>query len=292
MLLPAIQAAREASRRASCKNNLKQIGVAVLNFHDTMGHMPPPSIPAKSGAGGGFFNTWGSAFVVILPYLEESNRYALFNPERNVTSATNLPITSSSIPVYLCPSMRLPRDVPATDCDERLGAASYIISTRTEHASWALSNPESAKRIMNGAFTYPTPGTAYELELKHFLDGTSKTLLVGEINYGLSDWKWSSCASQNGQIKWGEQTWADGYWFNAWGHIDWLFYEQFAQSSYNAQTQVNAKTTQRVFRSDHPGGAQFVMVDGSVQFIPETIDYPVLRALVTRAGGEVDVELD
>ncbi len=288
LLLPAIQAAREAARRCSCTNNLKQTGIAVHNYHNAAGNLPPPSIPASDKGDNGFFNTWGSAFVLILPYLEESDRFSKFDPAKNVTSPTNLPVTSSSIPTYLCPSMRLPRDVPALDCAELLGPGSYIISTRVEHASWAFSSSDSAKKVMNGAFSYPTPGKAYALSLMHFLDGTTKTLLVGEINYGLSDWKWNSCVSQAGQIKWGEQTWADGYWFNAWGHINWLFYEQFGRSSYNATRQIDSTKTQRVFRSDHPGGAQFVFVDGSVRFVPDTIDYPVLRALVTRAGDETN----
>ena len=75
----------------------------------------------------------------------------------------------------------------------------------------------------------------------------------------------------------------------AWGHLDWVQYEQFGVSLYNAdKIQFNNK---KVFRSDHPGSAQFVYVDGSVHFVPQEIDYPVLRALVTRAGGETENSL-
>jgi prepilin-type processing-associated H-X9-DG protein len=97
----------------------------------------------------------------------------------------------------------------------------------------------------------------------------------------------------NGSARWGDQTWAHGYWFYAWGHINWKIYALGKRSFYN-RSQVAADEMSilqkllRVFRSDHPGGAQFVYVDGSVKFVPEEIEYPVLRALVTRAGDEVN----
>jgi prepilin-type N-terminal cleavage/methylation domain-containing protein/prepilin-type processing-associated H-X9-DG protein len=288
LLLPAIQSAREAARRTSCANNLKQIGLAVHNYQAAKNHLPPP---LAYPTGGVIQPEASSTFVILLSYMEESARFAGFDPTQSVTSHTNLPTTSGLISTYACPSMGLPRDVPALDCGESLGPGSYLISTRVEYASWVLTsnNPTLIKQHMNGAFNFAAPGTPYDLDFSHFLDGTSKTLLIGESNYGFSDWVWGNCG-RAGQPKWGDQTWAKGYWPFAWGHIDWLTYEHFGKSSYNArQILVN---NQRVFRSDHPGGAQFVFVDGSVRFVPETIDYPVLGALVTRAGGETVTAFD
>ena len=127
------------------------------------------------------------------------------------------------------------------------------------------------RKRMDGAFTVPIPGRNYQLDYEHFLDGTSKTLLVGETNFGLSDWNWKAdeCSSCAGQTKWGDQTWAIGYWVYSWGNIDWLSYEQLGVSSYNTRLALNGFATYRVFRSDHPGGAQFVFVDGSVHFVPQ-----------------------
>jgi len=228
-------------------------------------------------------------FVLLLPYLEEGNRYAGFEPTKSVMSKTNLPTTSGTVSTYICPSMSLPRDVPATDCGEQFGPGSYIISTRTEYDSYKVAVGE-----LDGAFTRPAPGIAYRLSFRQFVDGTSKTLLVGETNYGLVDWRWKAddCAALADQTKWGDQKWAEGYWAYAWGHIDWDLYRQVGISSYNADALHRTPETQRVFRSDHPGGAQFVFVDGSVHFIPDTVNYPVLRALVTRAGGETDYNFD
>jgi prepilin-type processing-associated H-X9-DG protein len=97
----------------------------------------------------------------------------------------------------------------------------------------------------------------------------------------------------NGAPKYGDQTWAHGYWFHAWAHINWRIYELSGRGYYNRSRILPDEMPEqqklyRVFRSDHPGGAQFVYVDGSVHFVPDTIEYPVLRALVTRAGDEVD----
>ena len=107
------------------------------------------------------------------------------------------------------------------------------------------------------------------------------------MNYGIVELTWEKCpgmvGSPNGAIRHGRP--AIG--FDAWGHIDWATYDASGKTSYNSSRIVTDRThISRVFRSDHPGGAQFVFVDGSVHFVPETIDYPVLRALVTRAGEE------
>jgi prepilin-type N-terminal cleavage/methylation domain-containing protein len=279
LLLPAIQAAREAARRCSCTNNLKQIGLATLNYQSTKRHLPPPmALPENSPVQ----PEASSTFVVLLPYLEESTRFATFEPTKSVQNKANLPTTGGIVDTYLCPTMALPRDIPATDCGEKLGPGSYIISTRTEYSSAKVMAGD-----LDGAFDVPLASGTYSLDLKHFIDGTSKTFLIGEINYGHRDLKWSDCPARINQVKWGDQTWAKGYWPYAWGHIDWNLYETLGFASYNHFSKlVNGNASLRVFRSDHPGGAQFVHVDGSVHFVPDSIEYPVLRAMVTRAGEE------
>ena len=275
MLLPAVQSAREAARRMSCANKLKQIGLATYLYENTERHMPPPNTGAT-------FEQLGSTFVLLLPYLEEWASAAEYDPEKSVTSVVNLPTTSRTVPAYLCPSMFLPRAVPNTTCGEQLGPGSYMISTRTKY------DAQNLKR-MDGAFVQPRAGGRYPLGLEHFTDGTSKTLLIGETNYGLRDLLWTDCPGLVGSVKWGDQTWAEGYWALSWGHIDLDKHELFGYAAYN-KTQNFGNATLRVFKSDHPGGAQFVYVDGSVHFVPDTINYPVLSALVTRAGEETDYD--
>ncbi len=268
LLLPAIQTARECSRRVSCKNNLKQIGVAVQNYHSAMRHLPPPKL------GGGQFNALGGTFVALLPYLEENTRFAQYDAAKTVDDPHNLPISGKPVDIYLCPSMALPRAVPEPVSDEKVGPGSYIISTRTDYSNFTN---------LDGAFDNPRDDGTYTLGMQHITDGTSKTLLVGEINYGLQKMLWTTSPELNGTSKWGDQTWAHGYWALAWGHMAAKF-----PAVYNNSTEYAPPYSNRAFRSDHPGGVQFLLVDGSVQFISDDSSPDVRRALVTRAGDEVD----
>ena len=295
LLLPAIQAAREAARRTECQNHLKQIGLASLNFNDVNQHLPPP----KAMVSGVVYPdpvtyvNLGSTFVMLLPYLDEMHRFDAYDLSKLVTDPDNLALTGGAIDVFTCPSMRLPRNVPHTPCGEVLGPGSYVISAHfdkpTASLEGAFANPRS--RLVGGGKYVVEP---YTLGLQKILDGTSKTLLVGEINYGLDDLVWDeSCPDLAGSPRWGDQTWAEGYWFYSWGHVDWKAYEKAGIRSYNARSIVtDSSRIARVFRSDHPGGAQFVFVDGSVHFVREVVDYAVLRALVTRAGGETDYDFE
>lgn len=277
ILLPAVQAAREAARRMSCQNNLKQIGLATALYESTNGHLPPPNT-------GSTFEQAGSTFVILLPFLEQSAAAELYDETKSVVAEQNLQITSNTLPVYLCPSMFLPRPKPAIDCDEVLAAGSYMISTRTEYDANQLDE-------MDGAFVMPRSDGSYRLGMRRITDGASNTLLAGETNYRFEKFKWDNCAKRVGDVRWGDHQWAEGYWALSWGHIDWQYYRDYQLVSYN-QTEWFQNRSRRVFGSDHNGGAQFVLVDGSVHFIADTIDYATLHALVTRAGGETPPVLD
>jgi len=265
LLLPAIQAAREAARRMQCANNLRQIGLATQTFESVYGHLPPPKLGSQ-------FENRGSTLVVLLPYLEEAAAYARYNSIESVDSPGNLIVTGQTVPVYLCPSMGLPRATPSLACGEQLAPGSYVISSRTEYAKF---------QDLDGAFANPLNSDPYLLGLKHITDGTSKTLLFGEIDYGFRTFLWTDCPEFNGQPKWGDTTWANGYWFYAWGHISAEFPEL-----YNNNAKYLSPYSPRVFRSDHPGGVQFVHLDGSVLFLSDDTPSDVRHAMVTRAGND------
>ncbi|MDG2383760.1 MAG: DUF1559 domain-containing protein [Pirellulaceae bacterium] len=265
LLLPAINESRESARRIQCVNNLKQLGIATHGYASARNHLPPP----KAGTQ---FEARGSTLVILLPYLEEAARFERYDLKKTVTHPTNIEITRSTPSVYLCPSMVIPRQVPDLECGEQLGPGSYVISSRTKYA-------EHGK--LDGAFVNPPLNGRYPLSFKHIRDGTSKTLLFGEIDYGHKGCLWANCPGRNGESKWGDTMWAHGYWFYAWGHMSAELPEAF-----NHNGDYWHPNSARVFRSDHRGGVNFVLVGGSVRFITDDTAPEVRNALVTRNGGE------
>jgi prepilin-type processing-associated H-X9-DG protein len=150
-----------------------------------------------------------------------------------------------------------------------------MISTRKRRGDFAK---------LDGAFANPRSDGTYSLGIKNITDGTSKTLLAGETNYALQAMTWD-CPHLAGSPKWGDQTWALGYWADSWGHMSAEYLHL-----YNNRADYVAAYSERVFRSDHAGGVYFVFLDGSVRFVPDDSDSGVRLALVTRAGEETNTE--
>ncbi len=266
LLLPAVQSARTSARRMQCVNNLRQIGLATANYASANNHLPPPTAGAQ-------FENRGSTLVLLLPYLEEGALYANYQLENAITDRQNALVTGQSVPVFLCPEMSTNRPVPDTECGEVLAAGSYVISSRTTY---------SGHGRLDGAFRNPVAGRPYTLSYRHITDGTSKTLLFGEVNYGHVEYLWTDCGEKNGSPKWGDTTWANGYWFFAWGHMSADLPKLF-----NNVDLFASPNSARTFRSDHPGGVHFVFLDGSVDMLANDSDPAVRAALVTRSGQEV-----
>lgn len=265
LLLPAVQAARETARRGQCLSHLRQIGLAFHQRHDSVGAFPHATE---------YGTTYLSAFTTVLPYIEESGRYALYDRRFPYRNPVNLRVIEQTVPIYQCPSMDLPRTVPDDDpaCDEFGAPGSYAVSTGTE-------NPWIGPH--NGAIVFAPVGASSvnavsATRMKTITDGASQTLLLGELDYGLDNYQWGAC--KNRTVRWGLARWGGGYPGVSIGATSGKF---------NSGRLIAGFAELVTYRSDHPGGAHFALVDGGARFITDEIDELLLDALATRDGAEV-----
>jgi prepilin-type N-terminal cleavage/methylation domain-containing protein/prepilin-type processing-associated H-X9-DG protein len=278
LLLPAVQKVREAAARVSCQNNLKQIGLAAHNFHDSTGRFPVANTPAFS-----------SAFTQILPYLEQENigrRYNPALPPSDTTDAdadgyTNAVLGASELKTFRCPGMA-PPPVPAAFP----GWSSYAVCIGSQPNPFfppgAGGNPGYDNGVVVRVIGGGTGGATNQLgvQIPAVTDGTSNTVLAGEMGFQLKDYAFTS-GPHAGQPRGGNTQWV-------WGYASYSFGSTGVP--FNTVTGTPADRTARLgaFRGDHPGGANFLFADGSVQFLANgRLDLPTYRALGTRDGGEV-----
>ena len=205
-------------------------------------------------------------FTAALPYLEEQNVQELYHFDLAYTDPANQQAIEVKLEVYLCPSMLLRREVPLASCAEPGAASSYGASVGT--------TCRGSDGMFSGDFA-----NIRSFRFADIGDGLSNTIMCGEWNYQLEDYTWSSfsCpgnAAVHGQPRWGSHRWAVGY-------------PAVGLGSTDADFNVNAAANICTWRSDHPGGAQFALGDGSVRFVPETIEADILDYLATRDGDEI-----
>ncbi len=274
LLMPAVQAARAAAQGAQCQNNLRQMGIAVHRFQDQNGNLPYASnfaaVATSDGAGTG--SSMLSLFTMILPYVEKDTVYDNYHLELPYTDPLNQAAIGQRIPLYLCPSMDIPRPVPGqhpdTGAPEDGAPGSYA-------ANVGASSPGSLSMWStphNGPFVFQGEAPT---RTDRIPDGSSNTFLIGELDYGLKNYYWSGTTVLRG----GLSRWAVGYpGISVAGIV----------GVYNAEL-TNGYDEYQTFRSDHTNGANFLYADGSVHFVPQHVSPLVLRAMATRAGGEMEV---
>lgn len=259
LLLPAIQAAREAARRNGCKNNLRQIGLAMQNHDDSLRKLPWAKQPE---------NKLGSAFIQILPYLEENQLFKKYDFKLNPDEGTNAELAKTNLPIFLCPSMLHPEGtLPET------GIGSYAISTGSGACRYPIKPRDGLPdpNNHNGAIVSPLRGKV-RISTVSGQDGTSKTTMVGELDYGLLN----SAEFTDGTLVGGSTRWAMSYVGVTWASMIGI---------YNSDRMVNAYEEWETFRSDHPGGCHFVYVDSSTHFIPDEVSKETLQRLANRMDG-------
>jgi prepilin-type N-terminal cleavage/methylation domain-containing protein/prepilin-type processing-associated H-X9-DG protein len=257
LLLPAIQAAREAARRTSCASNLRQIGVALTTYHDTFSTLP--AAVSDSWGGSPQLHSWA---VFILPYVEESNLYSLYSFPAGQNAAVNRPVVSTPLSIYSCPSS----DSAYYEGDGHYAKGDYAASS-------------GIQPVANGGAMYP----ASRIPFRKITDGLSKTFLVGEVYYHNLGWARGSAAGTTGGGGGGGAAFSRGV--SRW----WSCNSPCAQPGLNpAKTDCSNHCEQRFqFSSPHNEGVTFLFGDGHVDFLRDSIDLTCLQALTTIAGGEV-----
>jgi prepilin-type N-terminal cleavage/methylation domain-containing protein len=274
LLLPAIQAAREAARRTQCANHFKQVGVAMQNYVAAKKVFPEGtrlwlagtcSKPKNSPSGGYRGWGWGNS---ILPYMEEGDLYNLWDldrvPNDLPSPGTNFKIGARFVENYLCPSETQ---------RELTGMTGSGTNGTHPDEDWALSNMAGVADSVDWTCDGSEPrldgnGMLFNdsrVKFQHIEDGSSHTLLVGEA------------------IGMGPGTF-QGFTWVTW---DILHTRNGINTAVLRRPPSPWDLAGMSFSSFHPGGCHFVNADGSVHFINETISPTVLAALTTRRGGEV-----
>ncbi|MBC8869888.1 MAG: DUF1559 domain-containing protein [Planctomycetes bacterium] len=307
LLLPAIQAAREAARRTECANNLKQLGLAMQNYNDTYKRYPHAGLYHNAGMGRDRSNnqySWsnaskGSMLVKLLPFVEETSLYDLFDFDRTATAWNpgNLEDTRITgivgsgarvrdtvlVDSFACPSRAHPDDIGHTHI------SNYAPSMGATRMLWSpdpCSSQYPGNLFGTGASTHGNTNSANNIsgiisrglwaaKFSDITDGTSNVICMGEILPNYSDHQ------RNGWLH-----------FNSlWAHTTSpLNYRQINALGMPAIYTGNCAGWNRHsvtwgFRSEHPGAVGFVFCDGSVHFLPDSIDYQTYNRLGCRRDG-------
>ncbi len=287
LLLPAVQSAREASRRASCLTHEKQIGLAMHNYHDARRCFPPAYVSTPGGAMGqasqdGDAGPGWTGLFEILPYIEESVTQKAFNSKLPCWDPANATAALTQIGVYRCPSVS--DDSTSYTVKDGSGnpmalfsRANYVLSAG-QYDIWDLPDP-GAGRLANGIFFRNS-----QIRISDIPDGTSHTVFMGEQTPYHSDSTWVGIVPNSKTCP----TPAFAY-----AGCD------EAAPQVNVHSGPSLNETPPVIHppnsyvgyvdemySEHLGGCNVLMGDGSVRFVSETIDQLVWLAMATRNGGE------
>jgi prepilin-type N-terminal cleavage/methylation domain-containing protein len=300
LLLPAVQKVREAAARMSCSNNIKQLGLAAANYESSTGKIPPSLIVELGGAPGspgspgfpypGIVHSWAANF---LPYIEQGNVGSRYDMKMPWFAPANQAASQTLIKTFICPS--------APGGSTRTVSGTFTFLVGFPYQNLAVTDYSTCSSINTGAITffgYPAGTTQAALysamqpqlrgagihllgvprsEANSVTDGTSNTILLCE-DAGRPDF-YLGGVKQTGTIN-------DG----GWGHHENDFGLDGAVSKTNRGSPgncvINCHNDNETY-AFHSGGANHVFTDGSVRFVPDSINPQTYAALITARGGSM-----
>ncbi|MBN2291323.1 MAG: DUF1559 domain-containing protein [Pirellulales bacterium] len=293
LLLPAVQAAREAARRAQCSNNLKQVGLAILNYESAFNNLPLGGLSTSGGNGFGF--SW---WPRILPYAEQDKFLGMLDQEGKYGihigwvggdtyggHVRNRDLLRDKFFHFMfCPSSPLNPfvlTVPEHNNANTMSATYTGIAGAADHPTTKNRTTNASEGVLcsGGIFIMEEPVT-----LRDISDGTSKTIMVGEQ----SDW----CISSTGSKVDCRADCGHGFpmgprynesWHRAFNTTCLLY--PINERSYEAAGVIGNCGSNRPIQSAHAGGAQILFVDGSVTFLEDDIELQILYNLANRDDG-------
>jgi len=294
LLLPAVQAAREAARRMKCGNHLKQIGLALHNHADSIGTLPAARHAIlKTPGPGAWIHSWTPK---VLPYIEQQNLFEKYRFDEDWDDANNDAATvgpiKQKIEIFLCPSA--PGNLQRGQGGRR-SASDYAATTERNWPNTFVSQAQAGFVSQSdpnyiGVLGHDVPvdsagatdaANAVSIRLARrritdIKDGTSNTFLVAECA-GRNQWWFMG--RRIGQVD-------RGPWANPNGRIQIGGCDPNDQTATIGPKPINCINDKEIY-SFHPGGAMVVFADGSVRFVKQTISLDLTLALLTRERGEV-----
>jgi prepilin-type N-terminal cleavage/methylation domain-containing protein len=307
LLLPAIQAARDAARRAQCSNNLKQIGLAILNYENTKRHFPAGSTAKEFVQDTNYWSTWT---VDILPYMEEPGIYSLWDRTVPLEDPKNRDLKQRRVATYICPSdieidvLVVPETGPGANLappNNQYQPGSYRANSGSAsgrncggywddplNIPWAIVDPTAGLKtrgpmyaVVDPTVPSPTGAPPQEVKLKQITDGTSKTRLVGE---------YMTRTNPRRRTLW-------AYAYTSYNQSSGIPESRTLIPDYNQCYNFPGATTcddncKRGWGSFHAGGVfQNVFCDGAVRAISEDVDLTIFVASCTIQGQETGESL-
>jgi prepilin-type N-terminal cleavage/methylation domain-containing protein/prepilin-type processing-associated H-X9-DG protein len=283
LLLPAVQKVREAASRAQCTNNLKQLGLACHNHADTYGGLP--YCPYNPGLGGSLkmpYQPWSAAHgwtVDVLPFIEQQNVYNIYNMNAPWGGPNNSVAAATKIKVFICPSAPGGDQSGARNIPNNRGPLDYIglfnvNSVAQQYVGFVVPNDPTGMGALGRNIRRP---------LTNITDGTSNTFLLVEDAGRNQHWVMGKYVGQG--IYAGSEA---GAWANPFNGacFDWIWGWNPATNTQGGPCAVNCSNGGDIY-AFHMGGANVLLVDGSVHFLNQSTPLGVVVELTTRSGGEV-----